>query len=164
MRTLPGRAGLVGATVCGALLWGCYDFHLQGPEDPPADVIPRLVSVTILYRQPSSCKNAPERCQDPVVFYGSWMRPGNEFSLTSDENNHYFHGTALAVPVNYPPKDVAYTVKVYDPYLADTSSHGYTGKRLTVGGETLTHIESSGSQQERALMFVDENGFGHNPF
>ena len=164
MARLPGRLGLVGALACGALLGGCYDFHLAGPEEAPADVVPRTVSVSIQYRQPTNCQNDAVHCEDPVIFYGSWMREGNEFSLTPDANNHVFRGTALVVPVNYPPKDQPYTVRIYDPYLARTSTGGFTARRLVVGGESLTNIESSGSRQERALMFVDENGFGHNPY
>jgi len=163
MRGFRGRVGLSTAVVSAALLGGCYDFHLAGPEDPAADVVPRTVSVSIVYRQPSSCANEPDRCDDPVMFYGSWMRPGNEFSLTPDPNSHVFRGTALVVPVNYPPRDQPYAVKVYDPYLARTSTEGFTARRLMLGGEALTRIESFGARQERALLFVDENGFGHNP-
>jgi hypothetical protein len=164
MGRFAGRLGPVLALLCGLVPAGCYDFHLQGPEDPPVDVVPRTVSVTIQYRQPSSCQNDSSRCDDPVVFYGSWMREGNEFSLTPDVNSHVFRGTALVVPVNYPPRDQPYFVRIYDPYLARTSSGGFTARRLVVGGESLTQVESSGSRQERALIFVDENGLGHNPF
>jgi hypothetical protein len=164
MGSRPGRLGLTGALLCAPLLGGCYDFHLEGPTAPPADVTPRLVSVSVQYRQPSSCQNDSAHCEDPVIFYGSWMKPGNEFSLSGSVNNHFFSGTALVVPVNYPPHDQPYTVRIYDPYLAHTASAGFTAKRLVLGGETLTQIQSSGSRQERALVFVDENGFGHNPF
>lgn len=160
----PGRLSLGAVVVCATLLGGCYDFHLEGPEDPPADVIPRLVSVAIQYRQPSGCQNDSAHCDDPVIFSGSWMRPGNQFSLTGDVNNHFYSGTALVVPVNYPPRDQPYTVRIYDPHLAHTASGGYTARHLIFGGEALTQIQSSGSEQERALVFVDENGFGHNPF
>lgn len=164
LATSTGRVALAGALLSVALLPGCYDFHLEGPEDPPADVVPRTVSVSIQYRQPASCQNEAARCDDPVTFYGSWMREGNEFSLTPDANSHVFRGTALVVPVNYPPRDQPYSVRVYDPYLVRSSSGGFTAKRLVVGGEALTRIESAGSRQERALIFIDENGMGHNPF
>jgi hypothetical protein len=144
-------------------LAGCYDFHLAGPEDPPADVVPRVVSVSVEYRQPSSCKNAPDRCADDVVFYGSWMRDGNEFALTPDPNSHVFRGTAFVVPVNYPPRDQPYSVRVYDPYLARSSTGGYSGRRLVFGGESLTSIQAYGGRQESVLVYVDENGLGHNP-
>ena len=62
----------------------CYDFHLTGPEDPAPSARPQLVSVTIEYRQPNGCVNSVGRCDDPVVFFGSWMRPGEEFRLTRD--------------------------------------------------------------------------------
>ena len=152
---------LIGASLA---FGGCYSFHLAGPEDPPADVVPRTVSVSVEYRQPGTCQNAPDRCDDPVIFYASWMREGNEFSLTSDPNSHVFRGTALVVPVNYPPRDQPYSVRVYDPYLARTSTAGFSARRMVLGGETLTTIESSGGRQERALVFVDENGLGHNAF
>ena len=164
MVRVPSRWGSRAALLCILLMGGCYDFHLEGPTEPPADVHPRTVSVSIQYRQPSSCQNDSAHCGDPVIFYGSWMRSGNEFSLTGDVNNHYFSGTALVVPVNYPPIDQPYTVRIYDPYLAHTSSGGFTAHRLVFGDEALTQIQSSGSKQERALVFVDENGFGHNPF
>jgi hypothetical protein len=163
MMRLGGQLRLGIVLVSGALLGGCYDFHLAGPEDAPTDVVPRVVSVTIQYRQPQTCANSSSHCSDPVIFYGSWMRPGNEFSLTPDANSRIFRGTALVVPVNYPPRDAAYTVRVYDPYLLHTSTDGYTGHRLVIGNETLTTFQNAGGQKERALLFVDENGLGHNP-
>jgi hypothetical protein len=76
----------------------------------------------------------------------------------------YWVGMARQVPVNFPPDTRPYTIQVFDPFLAGTSTGGFTGRRLTVGGETLTRVESMGNPDEHALVFIDDNGFGHNPF
>ena len=48
--------------------------------DPPAGPAPlpagRFVEVQIEYRQPNGCQNSSSSCDNLVVFFGSWMRPG----------------------------------------------------------------------------------------
>jgi hypothetical protein len=92
------------------------------------------------------------------------MRSGDYLLLTPVPGRFYWVGTAEGVPVNFPPTARPYTVQVYDPYLGGTSTAGFTGRRLTMGGETLTHVESMGALDEHVLVYVDDNGLGHNPF
>lgn len=148
-----------------ALLGGCYDFHLTGPEEAPPVPTPRLVSVTIEYRQPPGCLGGG-RCNDQVVFFGSWMRPGTEFALTRDAGNFVWRGVAYGVPVNYPPREnpAPYEVRIYDPHLLASPTEGFAGERLTVGGESLKYVESPGRPDVHSLVFIDENGQGHNPY
>lgn len=149
------------AVVAGA----CYDFHLTGPEDPPDVPSPRLVVVKIEYEQPPGCLGGG-RCDDMVVFFGSWMRPGTEFALTPDPGNFVWRGVAYGVPVNYPPHEnpQPYEVRIYDPHLLASRTDGFTADRLRVGGEFLTKLESPGTPGVHSLVYVDENGLGHNPF
>lgn len=149
------------ATLLGG---GCYDFHLDGPEDAPPVSTPRTVSVVVQYGQQSQCRNAPERCGDPVIFFGSWMRPGQEFALVPAPGRFVWTGMARDVPVNFPPRGRPYLVRLYDPYLQRTSSEGFTARRLEVGGQVLTRIESFGTQGETGLVYIDDNGLGHNPY
>ena len=37
-------------------------------------------------------------------------------------------------------------------------------RRLRVGGQILTVIESRGTVEESGLIYIDENGQGRNPF
>lgn len=143
---------------------GCYDFHLTGPEDPPPVNPPQLVSVTVEYRQPNGCENSIGRCDDPVVFFASWMEPGNEFRLTRDAGGFIWRGTATRVPVNFPPRDHPHAVRVFDPHIYNGPSGGATAERLRVGTQVLTVFDSAGSPNEVGLLYVDGNGIGHNPF
>ena len=143
---------------------GCYDFHLTGPEDAPAVPNPQLVSVTVEYRQPNGCLTASIHCDDKVVFIGSWMQKGAEFALTRGAGNFVWTGPAFAVPVNYPPNDQPYTVYIHDPHLVSSETDGFTGERLKVGGQVLTIFVAPGGPNEGALVYIDQNGFGHNPF
>lgn len=152
-----------GLTLAACLLTSCYDFHLQGPEDPPP-VGPRLVSVTIEYRQPMGCLNVPSRCGDVVWFSASWMQNGGQFPLKRDPTGYIWRRVAEAVPVNFPPRDDAHAVRIYDPHLAENPSGGITASRLTVGGQILTYFIDEDSPSESALVYIDDNGFGHNPY
>ena len=56
---------------------------LRRPSASPGPTRPRprqparaLVSVTVEYRQPERLREGSPRCDDPVVFFGSWMQPG----------------------------------------------------------------------------------------
>jgi hypothetical protein len=155
------RGWLLAATLFGG---GCYDFHLTGPEDPSPVSPPRLVSVTIEYRQPNGCVNSAGRCTDPVVFFASWMGPGDAFALTADPGGFIWRGAARGVPVNFPPRDDPHAVRVYDPHIRDNPSGGVTGERLRIGGQILSVFDSPGTARESGLVYVDENGQGHNPF
>jgi hypothetical protein len=68
------------------------------------------------------------------------------------------------VPVNFPPRDLAYAVRVYDPHLAGNPSGGITAERLTLGGQLLTYFVDEDTPSESALVYIDDNGFGHNPY
>jgi hypothetical protein len=142
----------------------CYDFHLTGPEDPEPLNPPHLVSVTIEYRQPFACANSAGRCNDPVVFFASWMEQGNEFRLTKDPAGFIWRGRANGVPVNFPPRDDPHAVRVYDPHLLDEPTQGGTADRLSIGGQRLTIFDSPGEPKVVGLVYVDDYGVGHNPF
>lgn len=145
------------------LTTSCYDFHQTGPEDPSPVMTPGVVSVTVEYRQPNGCLGVAA-CNDAVVFFGSWMRPGGEFRLTRTEGSLIWRGTARQVPVNYPPRDQPYTVRVYDPHLRDSCTEGFQAERLRLGGEALVRYDGGGCQFQVALVFIDDNGQGHNPY
>jgi hypothetical protein len=144
---------------------GCYDFHLAGPEDAPALTPPRLVTVHIEYRQPPGCLGGG-RCNDQVVFFGSWMKPGTEFALAAEPGNYVWRGVAYGVPVNYPPHENPdpYRVRIYDPHLLTSATEGFTAERLVVGGESLSKVEYLGQDQIFALVYIDDDGLGHNAY
>lgn len=146
------------------LLAGCYDFHLTGPEDAAEVVPPGFVSVTIEYRQPNGCLNGASPCEEPVVFYGSWMAKGAEFQLARDPGTFVWRGVARGVPVNYPPRDAPYSVRVFDPHLRETCTAGFQAERIRLGGEALSKFEGGGCADQAALAYVDDNGYGHNPY
>jgi hypothetical protein len=147
------------------LVAGCYDFHLTGPEDAPQVSPPGLVKVTVEYRQPPGCLGGGH-CDDRVVFFGSWMRPGTEFGLTPDPGNFVWRGLVYGVPVNFPPKNPPqpYEVRIYDPHLLASPTSGFTGDNLTLGTETLDQIQHPGTPAVHDLVYIDANGFGHNAF
>lgn len=161
---MPGRVHSKAVLVLLAVATAsCYDFHLTGPEDAPTVQPPALVSVTIEYRQPNGCLGVGPACDTPVVFFGSWMGKGGEFPLVRDPGTFIWRGIATGVPVNYPPRDSPYAVRIYDPYLRLSCSEGFTSDRLTVGGESLTRWDGGGCADQHALVYVDKNGRGHNP-
>lgn len=143
---------------------GCYDFHLTGPEDPAPVPNTKLVNVSIEYRQSNGCDNDPARCNDPVVFFATWLRTGGEFALQRDATGFIWRGTALSVPANYPPSDEPYEVQVFDPHLVRGQTAGFTGNHIVIGRQLLSTLTKEGTPKEAALVFVDLNGEGHNPF
>jgi hypothetical protein len=153
-----------GALLLGALAAaGCLVPSVAtGPADPDPVPLPRLVSVTIEYRQPS-CFNVSASCEGSVFFWGSWMRPGNEFALTPQPGGFLWTGTARNVPVNFPPRDQPYLVRVYDPYLLETPTAGFTASRLRVGGQAIVWFDSPGTPEEVGLIYIDDNGQGRSP-
>jgi hypothetical protein len=120
--------------------------------------------VTVEYVQPGACLNSANRCADPVVFFGSWMRPGQEATLQPVAGRYVWTGNVPAVPVNFPPLEEPYLVRVFDPYLLDTPSGGVTAARLRVGGQLLTSFDWLGTPSESGRVYVDDNGVGHNPY
>ena len=156
-----GRRTVLALLVLAAAPFGC-DFQ-PDPEQGPSALPARLVNVRIEYRQPNGCDNAPAACDNLVVFFGSWMRAGQEIYLESDPGSHLWTGIAPGVPVNWPPVDQPHLVRVFDPHLVNTATGGVTAARLLVGGQALTQYDSPGTPQESALVFVDGNGVGRNP-
>lgn len=163
MRHAFGRPLAAAALAAAALGGACYDFHLTGPEDAPSPNPPRLVSVTIEYRQPNLCENSRTNCEDQVVFFGSWMRQGDEIPLRRDPGGFIWRGVATGVPVNFPPRDSPHAVRIFDPHILDEPSGGVTASRLRVGGQILTQILSEGTPDESGLIYIDEDGQGRNP-
>jgi len=167
MRSLPSRLLLAGALVSTA----CWDFHQTGPEDPSPVIRPTLVDVTVQYRQPNICQ-ASTRCEDNVVFFASWLpmqldpqgRPTGGYMFLQRVSAYVWQGIAHDVPVNYPPRDDPHVVAIYDPHLRDTETSGVTAARLEVGRQTLRSFINPGTPRESAFVYVDENGYGHNPF
>ncbi len=148
--------------VLAAALAGC-DFQPDPPPGPTAASPARFATVRVEYRQPNGCANAPVACDNLVVFFGSWMRPGQEIYLDSAPGSHVWTGVALNVPVNWPPVEEPHLVRVFDPHLVDTPSGGVTAARLLVGGQILSEYDSPGTPQESGLVYVDDNGVGRNP-
>ncbi len=158
---LPGRLALVLAIA--VVPGGCF-FEEEVPEGPSPLPISRAVTVTVEYVQPGQCLNSANRCVDPVVFFGSWMRPGQEFALSPVPGTYTWTGQALAVPVNFPPGDEPYLVRVFDPYLLDTASGGVTAIRLRIGGQVLVQVDEPGTPAESGRIYIDDNGIGRTPF
>ena len=159
MRLHMQRIVLLGLAVAVA---GC-DFQ-PDPEPGPTEASPaRFATVRIEYRQPNGCENAPVACDNLVVFFGSWMRPGQEIYLDSVPGSHVWTGVAEGVPVNWPPVEEPHLVRVFDPHIVNTPSSGVTAARLLVGGQILTQYDSPGTPQESGLVYVDDNGVGRNP-
>jgi hypothetical protein len=157
---------VVGAVAVAGLLAsapGC-DFQPDPPEGPSALPATRVTAVRVEYRQPNGCLNsAATSCQDPVVFFGSWMQVGEEIYLEEVAGTHVWSGVAQGVPVNWPPVDEPHLVRVFDPYLVDTPTAGVTAARLQLGGQALTQYESPGTPRESGLVYIDDNGVGRNP-
>lgn len=158
---MPRMARVAPATVLTALLaTGCLEFRGVGPEDITPERPPRLVDVTIEYIQPPTCE-VSSRCNDSVIFFGTWMREGAQFALTPDPGTWVHRGVAKGVPVNFPPHEyeIPHLVRVYDPHLGR-----YAAYNLKIGGELMTKIVSVSHTDEFGRVYVDENGFGHNVY
>jgi hypothetical protein len=149
---------------------GCEDFlHPDVTPGPSPAPVGRFVSVKVEYRQPAGCNNSQGTCDARVVFFGSWMRqgvngqPGDEVLLDTQASPSFWTGVATNVPVNWPPVDIPHYVRVYDPHLLDSPTGGVTAARLIVGGQIITQYDSPGTTKESGLIYVDDNGVGHNP-
>ena len=119
-------------------------------------------SVTIEYLQPNECVEGSPRCDDPVVFFGSWMQPGQEFLLRPEPGRYVWRGVATGVPVNFPPRGAPHAVRVYDPHMVGSLTEGVTAERLKVGGEANLRRDNPGGIREVGLIYIDENGQGRN--
>ena len=150
------------------LVAGCWDLHPDVPEGPSPVPVARLVSVTVQYRQPLDCFNEPSLCSGRVVFFGSWMQPraGVEAGvlLNQTPDGYVWTGTVSSVPVNFPPRDQPYLVRIFDPHLSETPTGGVTASRLQVGGQTITYFDQPGTTQESGVIYIDDDGVGHAPF
>ena len=144
-------------------LSGCYEFQPDTPAGPSELPLATYATVRIEYRQPNGCMNANGNCADRVVFFGSWMRPGEEL-LLEPQSGFLWVGRATGVPVNWPPQALPHLVRVFDPHLVDTDTHGVTAFRLKVGEQILTSLHDVGTPSESGEVYVDGNGIGHNPF
>ena len=160
------RAALLAAAALGSL--SCNAFRLTAGPDEAAQVNPPgSVSVTVEYEQIVECVAGSPRCEDNVVFFGSWMTTGQEFFLTKQPGRYVWRGTALSVPVNYPPKNPTsqpYLVRIFDPHIVGGPTGGITADRLKVGGEAIVRFDQPGTPYESGLVYIDENGQGHTPY
>jgi hypothetical protein len=154
------RLGLIALLVSTA---GCYEFQPDTPAGPSELPPAAYATVEIQYRQPNGCQNALGNCADRVVFFGSWMRPGEEI-LLEPVPGFLWVGTAANVPVNWPPVVSPHLVRVFDPHLVDTQTGGVTALRLKLGGQILAVYDDLGTPSESARVHVDDNGIGHNPY
>jgi len=155
----PRRLAILGAILAAGVGCDVTPNVTQGPEPlPPTS----YASVRVEYRQPNGCANLPEACSNRVVFFASWMRPGEEIVLDGAAG-HMWVGLATNVPVNWPPPLAAHRVRVYDPFLVETETGGVTAARLRIGGQLVTDFVNAGTPDESGEVYVDANGIGHNP-
>ncbi|MCG6921298.1 MAG: hypothetical protein LJF15_09500 [Acidobacteria bacterium] len=154
------RLGLMALLVSAG---GCYEFQPDTPAGPSELPPAAYVTVRIEYRQPNTCQNAAGSCAQRVVFFASWMRPGEEFPLEPSPG-FLWVGQATNVPVNWPPVGPPHLVRIYDPHLVDTPTAGVTASRLKVGGQVLSVYDDAGTPAEVGRVHVDANAVGHNPY
>jgi hypothetical protein len=155
-----GRLAL-GVLACLAAA-GCWDFQKDVPDGPSALPVARYATVRVQYRQPNGCPNVTSPCDSRVVFFGSWMRPGEELLLDAGPG-YVWTGDATNVPVNWPPEESPHLVRIFDPHLSETETGGVTAARLIVGGQIVTDYDQVGTPSESAYVYVDDVGVGHNP-
>ncbi len=142
----------------------CPDFQPDPPEGPtPITGGQRFATITVEYRQPQHCANTADHCLDRVVFFGSWMGKGDEVVLATPAGPTFWTGVVQNVPVNWPPSDEPHRVRVYDPHLQQTETGGLTAARLVVGSQVIYFYDAAGTPKEAGLIYVDDNGVGHNP-
>jgi hypothetical protein len=159
-RQLVGRLVLV---LLASAASSCLDFQQNPPTSPAPLRATRFVDVKVEYRQPTACENTGTACDNLVVFFGSWMKPGEEIYL-SDVGGRVWDGVATHVPVNWPPADEPHLVRVFDPHLVNTPTGGVTAARLQVGGQAIYFFDSPGTPQESGLIYIDDDGVGRNPY
>lgn len=162
LRSFPSmKLTRLGAFALTAALSACYDFHTVGPEDPAPLKLPVTVSVSVVYQRPASCVLPGTRCDGPVTFQASWMRPGTYINL-EETATHTWSATIPDVPVNFPGIE-PYRVYAVDPYLLDTPTAGVSADRLIIGGERIIKFANAGGASEQGLIYIDANGRGRTP-
>ncbi len=154
----PKRLGVLALVLA---VPACYDFHVVGPEDPPAIKLPSTVPVSIVYQRPVACVNTVSSCQGPVTFHASWMPLGSHIVLDQTEN-HTWTATVPNVPINFPGVE-PYRVYAVDPFLIDSPTIGVSADRLHIGGEKVVRIDNAGGTREQGLIYIDANGKGRTP-
>jgi hypothetical protein len=155
---------------------GCLEITKSVTGEPPPVASSRIVSIRIEYRQPNGCANLPEHCNDLVVFFGSWMgtaaagdlapagSSGGPVRLSRTPGTYVWTGTVTNVPVNFPPREQPYLVRVFDPHIVQSETGGVTALRLVVGGQTIMFFDQPGTASESGVIFIDDNGIGRNPY
>ena len=138
---------------------GC-DIQPDVTEGPSALPLTSYATVVVEYRQPNQCANVAAACADRVVFFGSWMNPGEGIPLEPSPGRMWV-GQATNVPVNWPPVVAPHLVRVWDPHLVQTESAGRTAARLLVGRQVVTEYNNAGTPEESGRIYVDDNGLGH---
>jgi len=138
---------------------GC-DTQPDVTEGPSALPLTSYATVVVEYRQPNQCANVAAACADRVVFFGSWMNPGEGIPLEPAPGRMWV-GQATNVPVNWPPFVAPHLVRVWDPHLVQTESAGRTAARLRVGGQVITEYHNVGTPEESGRVYIDDNGLGH---
>lgn len=162
---MSSRALAVLLIIAGVGSLSCNAFRrAAGPDEAPPAEPPQTVSVTVEYEQIRECVAGSPRCEDNVVFFGSWMDAGQEFFLRKEPGRFIWRGVAERVPVNFPPQGQPYQVRIYDPHIVGGPTQGITAERLKVGGETMTRFFSPGNPFESGLVYIDQNGRGRSPF
>lgn len=153
---------VVPAALAVAAFSSC-DFQPDPDRGPTALAGGRFTTVRVEYRQPAGCANAEVACDNLVVFFGSWMRPGQEIYLQDAAGTNVWTGVVANVPVNWPPNDEPHYVRVFDPHLVATPTSGVTAARLQVGGQAIYYYDLPGTPRESGLIYIDDNGVGRNP-
>ena len=161
---MANRIQSAAALISALSLLSCNAFRRAGPQEADPVNPPAVVRVTIEYRQINECVAGSPRCDDDVVFAASWAQSGFTITLRPEPGRFVWRGTADTVPVNWPPRDQPYLVRVYDPHIVGGPTQGFTADRLKIGGELVQRFLYPGTPDELGLVFIDANGQGHNPF
>jgi hypothetical protein len=55
-------------------------------------------------------------------------------------------------------------VRIFDPFMRESTTGGFTAQRLKIGDEAVTRIQEPGGHNEHGLIYIDDNGHGRSPF
>ena len=151
--------------------WAASAVLLRLPPDGPEDPSP-IPSATLVVGARSSTASPTVRqrrgrpATTPWSSSAAGCAQGESYS-SSRQTPGALHlaGVAHNVPVNFPPRDQPYLVRVSTPTCGTTPTGGVTAERLRVGGEALTRFdESAGTPRRAASSTSTTTGSGHNPF